>query len=204
MLRGSIPDVEFGCFAFATMLVTTPVAAFSQLAAQVFLPTLASAIREDSDKALRQFVRSKWVFTALAFCFACGGLWLGPPLVALLGLNRTFSGLAWMVQLLGVRASMEIYAAPTSTTLLASGASRYSAMANIVRLIILVAGLYLTIGHWGLRGAMWILVGAPFISYAALLPGLRRHMPGAMGIELAASAVFLTATGICTAIALTH
>ncbi len=46
MLKGSIPDAQFGCFAFASMLVTTPVAAITQLASQVFFPTLASSIRE--------------------------------------------------------------------------------------------------------------------------------------------------------------
>ena len=202
MLRGSIPDAEFGSFAFASMLVTTPVVAFSQLAAQVFLPTLASSIREDSEKAVRQYARSKWIFTGLAICFACGGLWLGPPLVAMLGLNRTFSGLAWMVQLLGVRASMEIYAAPIGAALLASGASRYSAVASTMRLIILVAGLYLTLTPWGLRGAMWVLVGAPFVSYAALLPGLRSHLSQSMRLELISSAVFLMTVGICTALTL--
>lgn len=200
MLRGSVPDVEFGCFAFASMLVTTPVAAITQLASQVFLPTLASSIREDAEKATRQYVRSKWLFTGLAICFACGGLWIGPILVGLLGLNRTFVGLAWMVQLLGVRASVEVYGAPIAQALLASGASRYCAAANIVRLIVLVGGLYFTVGHWGLRGAMWVLVSAPFVSYLAFVPGLQRHMAGTMRIEVIASLLFLAVVSVATAV----
>ncbi len=141
MLRGSVSDLEFGSFAFAGMLVNSPFLAVTQLASQVFLPTVAYSIRQDADKALRLYSRSKWIFTALAICFACGGIWVGPVLVKLLGLGHTFAGLAWMVQLLAVRSAMEIYSTPTGGALLASGASRYCAGANVVRLCVRGGGL---------------------------------------------------------------
>ena len=45
MLKGSTPDVEFGCFAFASMLVTMPVIAITQLATQVLLPIMSASVR---------------------------------------------------------------------------------------------------------------------------------------------------------------
>jgi O-antigen/teichoic acid export membrane protein len=201
MLRGSIPDAQFGCFAFASMLVTTPVAAITQLASQVFFPTLASSIREDGRKALSLYTRSKWIFTALALCFAGGGMILGPSIVHLLGLNTSFVGLEWMVQFLALRAALDIYTAPTGTVLFASGASRYSAIANIVRLIFLVLGLFLTLKVWGLQGAFVALLGAPFISYFALLPGINRHMAGALRVELASLVGLLAGSALVTAVA---
>jgi O-antigen/teichoic acid export membrane protein len=201
MLKGSIPDAQFGCFAFASMLVTTPVAAITQLASQVFFPTLASSIREDPAKALRLYTRSKWMFTALALCFAGGGMLLGPPIVHLLGLGDSFVGLEWMVQLLGLRAAFEIYSSPTGTVLFASGASRYSAMANIVRLIFLVLGLFLTLKTWGLQGAFVALIGAPFVAYFALMPGINRHMPGALRVEVASLVALIAGSALATAIA---
>lgn len=203
MLRGSIPDAQFGTFAFATMLVTTPVSAITQLASQVFFPTLASAIREDPHTALRLYTRSKWMFTLIALCFAGGGMILGPPLVALLGLKGSFVGLEWMVQLLGLRAALEIYTAPTGTVLFASGASRYSAIANVVRLIVLVVVLSLTLKIWGLQGAFIALIGAPLLAYSALMPGMGKHMPGSLRVEAFAMVALLAGSAVATAIAWT-
>jgi O-antigen/teichoic acid export membrane protein len=200
MLRGSVPDAEFGCFAFATMLVTTPVSAITQLASQVFFPMLAAAIRDNRQRAERQFKRGKWAFTAVALCFVWGAIFVGPVIITLMRLPRAFEGLYWMVPLLGLRASLDIFAAPTGSVLFAAGASRYSAWANVVRLVALVGGLYATVGHWGLRGAIWVLVGAPAISYLALLPGVRRLMPGALRVELASLGVFWIGAAIALAI----
>lgn len=200
MLRGSVPDAEFGCFAFATMLVTTPVVAVTQLGSQVFFPMLASSIREDAARAERQFRKGKWAFTAIALCFVWGGMFLGPPIISLMKLPRTFDGLFWMVPLLGIRAALDIFVSPTASALFASGSSRYAAWANIIRLVVLVVGLYLTVGHWGLHGAIWVLVGAPAVSYVALLPGLRRLVPGAFGVDIATLLVFWLGTAAALAI----
>lgn len=200
MLRGSVPDAEFGCFAFGVMLVTTPVTAITQLASQVFFPMLAAAVREDRQRAERQFKRGKWAFTAVALCFVWGAIFVGPLIITLMRLPKAFEGLYWMVPLLGVRASLDIFVAPTGSVLFAAGASRYSAWANVVRLIVLVGGLFATVGHWGLHGAIWVLVGAPAISYFALLPGVRRLMPGALRVEFASLAVFWVGAAIALAI----
>lgn len=200
MLRGSIPDAEFGCFAFATMLVTTPVVGVTQLASQVFFPMLSASMREDRGRAERQFKLGKWVFTGIALCFVWGGIFLGPLIVRLMNLPQAFEGLSWMVPLLAVRASLDIFVAPTGSVLFASGASRYSAWANVIRLVVLIGGLFLTVPHWGLRGAMWVLIGAPAISYVALLPGVHRQMPGALKIDLANLTVFWLGTALALAI----
>jgi O-antigen/teichoic acid export membrane protein len=200
MLRGSVPDAEFGVFAFAVMLVTTPVAAITQLASQVFFPMLAASVREDRARAERQFKRGKWAFTAVALCFVWGAMFVGPPIVSLMKLPKAFEGLYWMVPLLGLRASLDIFVAPTGSVLFAAGASRYSAWANVIRLVVLVAGLYAVVGHWGLHGAIWVLVGAPAVSYVALLPGVRRLMPGALRVELASLGVFWLGAAIALAI----
>ena len=200
MLRGSVPDAEFGCFAFAVMLVTTPVSAITQLASQVFFPMLAASVREDSQRAERLFKRGKWAFTAVALCFVWGAIFVGPLIITLMRLPKAFDGLYWMVPLLGLRASLDIFVAPTGSVLFAAGASRYSALANIVRLLVLVGGLFATVSHWGLHGAIWILVGAPALSYFALLPGVHRHMPGALRVELANLAVFWLGAAIALVI----
>ncbi len=200
MLRGSIPDAEFGCFAFATMLVTTPVSGVIQLTSQVFFPMLSASIRENRERAERLFNLGKWAFTAVALCFVWGGIFLGPLIVDLMNLPAAFDGLIWMVPLLAVRASLDIFASPTSSLLFAVGASRYSAWANVIRLIVLVGGLYFTVSQWGLQGAMWVLIGAPAISYIALLPGLHREMPAALKVDLMSLGMFWLGTALALAI----
>ena len=190
MIRGSVPDIEFGCFAFASMLVTTPVAAVTALANQVYLPMLASAVREDANRARRLFGLGKWAFTALALIFVWGAAFVAPPIIALMKLKSTFAGLAWMVPLLGIRSAQDIFGSPTASLLLASGAPRYATGLNVVRLAMLAGGLYLTLGAWGLRGAIWVLIAAAIVSYLILLPGVRRYLPAAMKVELATTLVF--------------
>ena len=204
MLKGSIPDIEFGCFAFASMLVSTPLSAITQLASQVMLPFLATWIREGEETAQQQFRRLKWLFTALAICFAWGAVLVSPLLIMLLHLNRSYAMLGWMVQFLGVRAAFDVFALPASNSLLASGASRYSAMANLVRLIVLVSGLFLIVhvARLGLHGAIWVLIGAPVIAYTALMPGLSRHLRGAIGIEAVTFAVFAAGVVAAAAVAM--
>jgi len=204
LLKGSVPDVEFGCFAFASMLVATPLAAIMQLGSQVLLPFLAGWLREGENTATQQFRRVKWLFTVLAIAFAWGAILLSPMLIGLLNLNRSYASLTWMVQFLGVRAAFDVFALPVSNSLLAAGASRYSAVANTVRLIVLVSGLYLTVKVYelGLEGAIWVLIGGPVLAYTTLLPGVARHLRGVMTTEAATTAVFAGSTALAAALAL--
>ena len=204
MLKGAIPDIEFGCFAFASMLVSTPLSAVNQLASQVVLPFLATWIRDGQETARQQFRRLKWLFTGLALCFSWGAILLSPVLIHLLHLNRSYAMLGWMVQFLGARAAFDVFALPASNSLLASGASRYSAIANFVRLIVLMAGLFLTVSTFklGLHGAIWVLVGAPLLAYASLMPGLARHLNRVMGTEIVTFVVFAVGTLAAAVIAM--
>jgi hypothetical protein len=74
-------------------------------------------------------------------------------------------------------------------------------MANIVRLIVLVAGLFLTLKLWGLQGAFVALIGAPFVAYFALTPGIMKHMRGAGRVEAASLVVLVVGSALATAAA---
>ena len=191
MLKGATPDVEFGCFAFASMLVTTPVNAISQLAGQVFFPMMSASVREGAESADRRFRQAKIVFTLLATGLAAGSILLGPPAIKLLHLNSSYAPLAWMIPFLGFRAAQDVYSFPATTVLLASGAVRFSATANVIRLLVLAGGLALVLHPYGLYGAMWVLVGAPILAYFALAPGLRRYVPGTLLLEAQTLLAFL-------------
>lgn len=203
ILKGAIPDIEFGCFAFASMLVTTPLNAVSQLGSRVLLPLLADWIRAGGGLARQQFRRVKWLFTAMAIGFAWCSIFLAPWLVGLLDLKQSYAPLGWMVQFLGVRAAFDIFAMPTSNSLLASGAAGYSAVANTLRFIAMVSGLFavLFVYHLGLLAAIWVLLGAQLLAYGALLPGLARQLRGVLDTEAASIAAFGAATASAGALA---
>jgi O-antigen/teichoic acid export membrane protein len=208
MLKGAVPDITFGCFAFASMLVSSPLAAVTQIGSQVVLPFQAGWARAGEQTAQEKFRRVKWLFTGVAIAFAAGSLLVSPWIIRLLHLNRSYTSLWWMVQALGVRAAFDVFSLPTSNGLLAVGASRYLAINNVVRLVILITGLLLTISVYklGLNGAMWVLIGGPMISYTTLLPGLNRQMPGVLRTEIACLFAFLASAGALTllALALSH
>ena len=147
-------------------------------------------VRESEERARRLYRFGKWAFTALALAFVWGAVFVAPPAIALLKLRPTFAGLAWMVPLLGLRSALDIFGLPSSSLLFASGAPRYATGLNVGRLFMLVGGLYLTVGRWGLHGAIWVLIGAGAISYLILLPGIRRHMANGMPTEVATLIVF--------------
>jgi O-antigen/teichoic acid export membrane protein len=199
LLRGAIPEEQFGTFAFAVMLVATPVAAITQLSTQVFFPSLSSAVRAGSEQGERNYRKAKWLFTWLGLAIAWGGALLGPPIVAVMNLGETFQGLGAMVQILGLRAGLEIYGTTTGTALFAMGAARYSSFANTVRLVTIVGGLLLVLPLWGLAGAFVILIGAPLVAYGALMPGLVRHFPQALALEAVALPTFVLGTAAAAA-----
>src|SRR5258708_14653957 len=133
---------------------------------------MAGWIREGESTALRQFRRVKWPLTGLGVCMAWGAILVGPPLISLLHLNKSYAALGWMVQFLGFPAGFDVFAIPAGATLRAPGASRYSAFANSVRLVVLVAGLWLPVHTLGLcrHRAIWLLVSLPLLSYGTLTP----------------------------------
>jgi O-antigen/teichoic acid export membrane protein len=201
LLKGSVPDIAFGCFAFASMLVSTPTTAVTQLGNQVFLPMMSRWLRDDPAVAPRQYARARWAFTALSLCWAGGAILLGPILVKLLRLNASFSGLGWMVQFLGFRSALDVLATPLSGLLLATGSSKLSARASTVRLLVMMAGLALTVPRWGLHGAILALCGASLVSYLAMLPGTNRLLPGVAKLELGNFAIFLVGSTVIVLVA---
>lgn len=196
LLKGSVNDIEFGTFAFASMLVAAPFAAITQFGAQVLMPLLASWGRDSEEAIRKQFRRVKWMFTGLAICVSGGAILISPFIIQLLHFNKSFSSLGWMVQILGIRAALDVFGLPVSNGLLAAGETRYAAVANVVRLSVLATGLFLTLHvfHAGLSGAIWVLVLAPVLAYGTLMPGLARHIRGMLLLEAGTFLVFCGCT----------
>jgi O-antigen/teichoic acid export membrane protein len=178
-----ITAAELGCFSLALMVSSVPAAGINQLVGQIFLPVLSKSVRTNQSTTRRDFLRARKLFCGVALITAVGFLICGKPFVNLV-LPEKYEMAGWMLQLLGLRVALDIFAAPASTLVMAYGKTQYSASANTLRLILMVAGIWLAFGYLGLGPAIIALVVAQAVSYIPLIAGIRRLLPEAGGAEL--------------------
>ncbi len=178
-----ITPAELGCFSLALMICTVPGAAVSQLVSQIFLPMISQTVRTSHAETLRDFLRARRMFFAIAVLAGFGFILCGKPLIALL-LNPKYAMTGWMLQLLGVRVAFDVFAAPASNLILAFGKTKYSAVGNTTRLIVMVAGVWVAFALFGLRQAIIALVIAQAVSYFPLMVGIKRLLPEAAAGEV--------------------
>ena len=193
-----VSAAELGCFSLALMVSSVPAGGVNQLVSQIFLPMISKAVRTSQNEAIHDFRNARKLFFAVGMIAALGFLGLGKPFVAVV-LTSKYHMAGWMLQVLGLRVALDLFAAPVSSLILAYGKSRYSATANTTRLVIMAAGI-LAAFHWfGLPQAMIFLIVAQAISYLPLVSGLKTVMPEVARAELRWYALFLVLLGLAAA-----
>lgn len=178
-----ITPAELGCFSLAVMVSSVPSAGVTQLAAQTLLPMISKSVRESHESAVADFRKVRKLFFAVAVVAAIGFLALGNPVVKLV-LSSKYSMTGWMLQILGLRVALEMFSIPPSNLILAYGKTKYSAVANVSRLLFMVSGVWIALTHFGIREAVIALVVAQVLSYIPLIWGMKRLMPEVTGAEL--------------------
>jgi O-antigen/teichoic acid export membrane protein len=183
---------ELGCFSLALTMAAAPSRALQQVVGQVFFPAISQSVREDRSVAGRHYRSAKFVFLILSIVIGVGFIAYGKRLVHLL-LPPKYAMAGWMLQLLGFRAGQEVFAAPTSSLILAHGDSRYAASANTLRLVLMVTGVWWAFSRFGLHQAVSVLAVVPAVTYFVLIPGVARHLRSAVRVEIMALLVFSAA-----------
>jgi O-antigen/teichoic acid export membrane protein len=178
-----ITAAELGCFSLALMISSVPAGGINQLVSQIFLPIISRTVRTSREDTVRDFRRSRTLFFGIALFAGVGFLACAKPLVALL-LPSKYAITGWMLQLLGIRVALDIFAAPASSLILAYGRSRYSANANTARLIAMVVGIWIGFHYFGLHAAVVALIIAQALSYFPLIRGLAKLVPEVSRTEL--------------------
>jgi len=187
-----ISIAELGCFSLALTMASAPSRAIQQVVGQVFFPMIASSIRTDREVAARHYRSTRWAFLALSIVLGMGFIAYSHRLVAIL-LPPKYAMTGWMLQLLGFRAAQEVFAAPTTSLILAFGVSRYSAVANTSRLTLMFAGVWLAFERFGIRQGIGVLAFVPVITYLVLLPGVAKHLRPVLRTELVGFGLFIGA-----------
>ena len=193
-----VTAAELGCFSLALMVSSVPAGGVSQLVSQIFLPMISKAVRTSRSETIRDFAQARRLFFVVGMVAALGFLALGKPFVDLV-LTSKYRMAGWMLQVLGLRVALDLFAAPASSLILAYGKSRYSAAANTTRLIFMGGGILIAFHWYGLPQAMIVLIVSQAISYLPLISGLKKVLPEVARAELRWYAAFVALLGLAAA-----
>jgi O-antigen/teichoic acid export membrane protein len=177
-----ITPAELGCFSLAIMISSVPAAGVGQLASQILLPMISKTVRTSHDATIKDFRRVRLLFLVIAVVAALGFLATGNLFVKVL-LNPKYRMAGWMLQILGLRVALDLFASPATNLIMAYGKTKYSAAANLSRLIFMVSGVWIALHYFGVRQAIIALVVAQALSYFPLIVGLRRLLPEVLNVE---------------------
>lgn len=186
---------ELGCFSLALSMSYAPFGIVRRVISNVYFPMISSVARENNDRVARQFRKFRVVFLAASLLMAIGFITLSEPVVRIV-LRPQYAATAWMLQLLGFRAALDLFATAAGATLMAVGISRYAAVGNVVKVLYLAAGLGIAFSHYGLRQAMWVLALGPAVYYVVALWGLRKTVRQVLWSEIGYFAVFSGVSGV--------
>jgi O-antigen/teichoic acid export membrane protein len=192
-----VTAAELGCFSLALVIVTAPAAAVGQLVNQIFLPMISASVRANRRETVGDFMHARRMFFLIALFAAVGFLAFANPFVRLV-LNPEYRMTGWMVQALGLRVAMDLFTAPASSLILACGQSRYAAMGNTTRFILMIAGIWISFALFGIREAVISLIIAQALSFFPLILGLRKLLPSVGRSELRWYVGFLVLLALAT------
>ena len=187
-----ISVAELGCFSLALTISAAPSRAIQQVVGQVFFPLISNSIRKDPATAARHYKSARWAFLFLGIVLGVAFVAYSHRLVAIL-LPPKYGMTSWMLQLLGFRAAQEVFAAPISSLILAFGNSRYAALANTARLVLMVGGVWWAFARFGIHQGIAVLAFVPVLTYFVLIPGIAKHLRQALAAELVGVIIFLLA-----------
>lgn len=178
-----ITPAELGCFSLALMIVAAPAGGINQLVSQIFLPMLSHTVRTSRPETIRDYLRSRRLFFGVALFAALGFLICGRPFVSHV-LPPKYAMTGWMLQLLGLRVALDVFAAPATSLVMAYGQTKYSAGANTTRLVLMVLGIFFAFQRYGMLAAVIALIAAQAASYFPLIAGLSKLLPEVTRAEL--------------------
>lgn len=145
----SIRDLSF--YALATVLVQMPTSIFKQLASRVMFPAYSQMLHQSHTKRVNRATRRFLFSSSPLFAVPIGLLFYSDLLIALMYDSR-YAPAGGALSILAVGAFFAMMRATQSGLLLAAGRSKYTALTQVVRILVgLPASIYLSY-NWGLEG----------------------------------------------------
>jgi O-antigen/teichoic acid export membrane protein len=176
--------VELGCYSLAITVSALPSRALQQIAGQVFFPMISKSVRDDSEMAGRHYIRARLFYFVLSLIIGLSFIAFSKTVISIaLGPKYLMAG--WMLQLLGIRAASDTFIAPANSVLMAHGDTRYFAMANTLRMVLVCIGIVGGYSKYGIHGAILTLAIVPSLVTPLVLLGLYRHLRKVLWVETA-------------------
>lgn len=162
ILGGLITSREFGLYSIAVIMATVLQTIANSLCNSIVFPALSEVHRDRPHELPKTFEKFQWGYDALVVFPAAMLIATGPTLIDLL-YDPRYHEAGWMLMLLsagviGMRCQV------IEVGYLAVAKSKYIALANMLRLGALVAGMIVGQRLWGLTGA---IAGVALSQYAA-------------------------------------
>jgi O-antigen/teichoic acid export membrane protein len=187
--------VELGCYSLALTVCALPSRALQQVTSQVFFPMISQSVREDGEMARRHYLRARLFYLVLSLIIGVAFIAYSNRLISL-ALGPKYFMAGWMLQLLGIRAACEVFIAPTTSLLLAHGDTKYFAMSNTLRLVLIVVGIVGGYSRYGIHGAILTLAVVPILVTPLVLLGVYKHLRKVFWVETACFASLTAALPI--------
>lgn len=180
-----------GYFSLALSITSAASSGLQRVISQVFYPMIAASVRTGPAYVAVQYRKARVLLliltSVMAVTFIIGGNWI---VAAMLGPKYLPAG--WMLQLLGLRAALEVFTSVTTQMLFALGISRYAAASNLAKLAFLAVGLTIALTKYGFYQALWVLALAPIAAYLPSLWGIRQNFRAIFRLEVLTFGVLLS------------
>jgi O-antigen/teichoic acid export membrane protein len=179
-----VPLQVLGIYGIARSLSDLLGITANHLGNSVIFPFIASHADRPREALRRELFTTRGKFLSLV-AIGCSLFIATADLGIHLLYDQRYHAAAWMVPVLALGAWFSMLATTNESTLLGLGAPSYTAVANSVRLLVLVVGIPLSLKFQGFHAAVVTLVLAEVCRYAPIYIG-QRHQRFSFGAQDAA------------------
>ena len=163
LFAGMASMTDLGIYNIALSLATMPTLVLLRLGMSVVFPALA-AVKDEPERFARAFGRVRLPMMLFGGYAAAGLIGSGSFFMhAVYPPNYAAAG--WMVQILAVVGFLQVVQSANDAGLLATGRSKYVAVAHGCKFLALVAGIYFGLRWYGMPGAVFGVAAAEGVRY---------------------------------------
>lgn len=192
------PFVVLGVFSIAKTIADLPPALARRLSYQIVFPFLAHGDRGRSADTLADLGAARLRFVVVA-AIGLGGLAGLSDIAIRLVYDSRYAAAGWMLFVLLMGAWCSVLSNLNEALVLGAGKPAYCSYSNIVRLLVLAAGLPLGYAQGGYAGVLLAIVASEFSQYCCIAVGQRQVGLTFGRQDVLASGLFLATIGLCIA-----
>jgi O-antigen/teichoic acid export membrane protein len=184
LVLGRFIDIgTLGVISIVLLITKTAMTAITQPMTRVFFPMISDSIRQSTSSVDRRFTRVGRLVLAGSIPLAAAFLFGGEPAFSIL-LDQRYADAGWIFEIIAIRVILGANMSPMGHLLLAGGYSRYAAIGNTLRFLVLLSGIIAGGTFFDVHFICWVLALSALPDCITKLIGLRLHFPPAFAVEV--------------------